>query len=44
VPWRPVAALLTGPVAFFVAGLIDLAAFALSTIRKAVVERVSRRA
>jgi hypothetical protein len=34
--WRPAAALVTGPIAFFVAGVIDLAAFGVAIVRDAI--------
>jgi hypothetical protein len=32
--WRPAARLITGPIAFFIAWLIDVAAFAFAALRR----------
>jgi len=35
--WRPAARLITGPIAFFVALVIDLAAFSLGALRRRLI-------
>jgi hypothetical protein len=41
--WRPAARLLTGPLAFFLAGAIDVLAFVLGSWRERLRRRFSRR-
>jgi hypothetical protein len=38
--WRPAARLITGPIAFFVAWLIDVAAFGATALRAAIRRRL----
>jgi hypothetical protein len=41
--WRLAGRLLTGPIAFFVAGLIDVGAFASAALRKSIANALAKR-